>query len=70
VNARLITATSGDLARICRDHDLRVTVRLPSLGCEVDARVSPDRPIFREQSYWALSRKDAAQWAVVGAYRA
>jgi len=39
VNARLIAASSGDLARICHDHGLRVTVRLPSLVYEVDVRL-------------------------------
>jgi hypothetical protein len=29
-----------------------------------------DHPLFREQSYHALSRKDAVQWAVLCTYRA
>ena len=29
-----------------------------------------DIPLFREQSYHALSRQDAAPWADLGTYRA
>ncbi len=31
---------------------------------------SVELPFFREQSYHALSRQDAARWAYLGAYRA
>jgi hypothetical protein len=31
---------------------------------------SPDRPFFREQSYHALNRQNAARWADLGTYRA
>jgi len=31
--------------------------------------VVPDHPLFREQSYHALSRQDAARWAEVYALR-
>jgi len=31
---------------------------------------SVDRPLFREQSYHALARRDAVRWADLGTYRA
>ena len=39
-------------------------------GHPLSSQTVADHPLFREQSYHALSRQDAAQWTDLGTYRA
>ena len=59
------------LPRICHDHYLRVTLRLPAV-VELGARrpVATDRPIVREPSYLGLNSDNATGPPDMGAHRA